>query len=578
MPGTVSFEAALDCRGRGLLGVNRISLRALLALLVMVVGLAPGPAAAPELLLAPASCTVGANSVEAALSVPLSDLECGNGRFALQDRFVRAHVALDRLGALPTARLTWETDPASFDSMLIRLAYADGGQRIIDVDRQMAVRNWFANGNFWVTLNPASAPLRSMDVVVERPQSATVLSRMSLSGVEEAANENYGRTLAAVLICGILLVPIIYDLLFYRVLRERFILWHVGMTAGTLMFVLFNSGIVILLWPTVGSLTRFAMIAVSSSVVLLCAARFGIEMLEDQAVNRRLAVFMNAIALLSLGLAALLVLDIEALRLRIVPAYFLCLLPAIGTAAAMLLCAARKGSRGALFLLLVFLPTIITGLAQILASFELVGRPELIDDLLYVALVMMVLGTSAAVGDRFLVIKGERDRARLTAQRLGAMATSDGLTGLLNRRAFDRHRRLAKGRLLLLADLDRFKAINDNFGHQRGDAVLCHAARAIEAVVAGAPDGAVYRMGGEEFAVLAAISDRSAAEELCEAIRRAMAATSRETELHDLPPVTISIGGVLGRGQPMHTAYADADGALYRSKEAGRDRWEVVVT
>ncbi len=576
MPAAIVRNGA-GLQGLGLLGVQQLSVRALLAVLVILVGFAPGHLTARELVLAPAACTTGADSVEAALSVPLSDLDCGKGRFALHDRFVRAHVALDRLGALPNARLTWETNPTSFTSMLIRLDYADGSQRIIDVDRQMAVRNWFANGNFWVTLNLSSAPLRAIDVVVERPQSGTVLSRMALSGVEEAATENYHRTLAAVLICGILLVPIIYNLLFYRVLRERFILWNVGMTAGTLLYVLFNSGLIILVWPTVGSLTRFAMIFIAGSLILICAVRFAAQILEEGSVNPRIARFTVGASVLSLVLAVLIPFDIEAIRLRVLPIYYLSLVPAIGGAVAMLALAVREGSRAAKFVLVALAPATAMGLAQVAQSFGLVNGQGMIDDLAYIALSIMVIGTAAAVGDRLLVIKGERDRARITAQRLGAMASSDGLTGLLNRRAFDRQRCLAKGCLLLLADLDRFKAINDNFGHQRGDAVLCHAARAIEAVVAGAPDASVYRMGGEEFAVLAAISEPVEAEALCEAIRLAVAATSKQAELHDLPPVTISIGGVLGRGQPMHTAYADADRALYRSKAAGRDRWEVVV-
>lgn len=558
------------------MGVKPVPLRALLALLVILVGFAPGQALARPLFLAPGTCTAGAESVEAALARSPSALDCSEARFGLRDRFVRAHVALDRLGTLPNARLIWETDPASFDSMLIRLIYADGKERIIDVDRQMAVRNWLANGKFWVSLNPASAPLRAIDVVVERPQSGAVLSRMAISGVEDAATANYRRTLAAVLICGILLVPIFYNLLFFWVLRERFILWHVGMTTGTLLYVLFDSGLAILAWPGIGSFTRFAMCFVAGSLVIICAVRFAARVLEEEPENSRIANFAFGAAVVTLGLAGITLFDFEALRMRLILTYYLGLVLAIVGAVAMLALAVRKDSRAARFLLFTLAPATMVGLMQVAQSLGLLDVQHLIDDLAYVALCVMVLGTSAAVGARFLAIKGERDRARVTAQRLGAMANSDDLTGLLNRRAFDRHRRLAKGRLLLLADLDRFKAINDNFGHPRGDEVLCHAARAIELAVAGVPDAAVYRIGGEEFAVVAAVADPAAAGALCEAIRLAVASPSEEAALNDLPPVTISIGGVHGRGQPMRAAYADADGALYRSKEAGRDCWEVV--
>lgn len=558
------------------MGVNQLILRAAFALATILAGLATaGPVAARPIALAQATCAAGADSAEAAFGADPAELECAPRRFDRRDRFVRGRVELAKVGLLPPGRLIWQTDPTSFDSMLIRLDYADGTQRLIDVDSQMAVRNWDANGNFWVPIQQEASSLSAIDVVVERPQSGAVFSRMTLSGFEAASTRNYSRTLLYVLVCGALLVPMIYDLLFFRVLRARFVVWHLAMTAGTLLYVLFNSGLVLVMLPDMPSLYRYGGIYVSMSLTILALVRFSLLVVEEGTVPRRLQNALTWSAVGNLAVSVLILLDIEVLRMRIVDLYLFSVLPVIGALTAMLAVALRGGSRAAVYLAAAYAGLIVAGAAQVFASLGSFAMAEIIDESIYVALVILVLGTSAGVGDRFLVIKAERDRARLTARKLGAMANSDGLTGLLNRRAFDQNQRLPAGRALLVIDIDRFKTINDTYGHQRGDAALRHAARVIEGVTAGISDTQLYRLGGEEFAVLTPVCDEEAMCELGETIRATMERSGDSDEGFDMPALTISIGAVIGAGQLMHVAFAEADSALYRAKDGGRNRCEI---
>lgn len=558
------------------MGVNRLISWAALALAAVSIALAwAGPAAARPVELASATCTGGAGSAEAAFAIPAAALDCSSSRFERRERFVRARIDLAKVELLPPGRLSWQTDPTSFDSMLIRLDYVDGTQRLIDVDAQMAVRNWDANGNFWVPIQQDGTQLDAIDLVVERPQSRAVLSRMTLSAFGEASALNYSRTLLYVLVCGMLLVPLIYDLLFYRVLRARFMAWHLVMTAGTLLYVLFNSGLILVMLPDMQSMTRYGGVYVAMSLAVLGLARFSSLILEEGVVSSRLSRALTWAAVANLALSLLTLIDFEPFRMRIVDVYLLSMMPVIGALVAVLVVALRQGSRAAVFLAAAYAGLIVAGTTQVLASLGLFARAEIIDESIYVALVILVLGTSAGVGDRFLVIKAERDRARLTAAKLGAMANSDGLTGLRNRRAFDQNRRLAKGRALLVIDVDRFKAINDTFGHQRGDAALCHVARVIERTLVNRKHAEVYRLGGEEFAVLCPADNEAEMAALGEAIRAAMERSGDGEDGFDMPDLTISVGAVLGEGQLMHVAFAEADQALYRAKEGGRNRCEL---
>jgi diguanylate cyclase (GGDEF)-like protein len=158
-------------------------------------------------------------------------------------------------------------------------------------------------------------------------------------------------------------------------------------------------------------------------------------------------------------------------------------------------------------------------------------------------------------------------------ERIRAAADLDGLTQVANRRRFDAYlaRTIADGGPfgLIMIDLDHFKRLNDQHGHQAGDEVLRAAARCIATGVG--ERGLAARYGGEEFAVVLPGADRAAAVEVAEVIVRAV----REA---DTPvPVTASLGVAV---HPEHTAngtevLSAADAALYAAKAAGRNRVEV---
>lgn len=154
-------------------------------------------------------------------------------------------------------------------------------------------------------------------------------------------------------------------------------------------------------------------------------------------------------------------------------------------------------------------------------------------------------------------------------------ATRDGLTGLLNRgeflrlagerlRSSARHRR---GCVLVMADLDHFKDINDRFGHGVGDQALRAFSRACTSAMR--DSDVLARIGGEEFAILLVDAEPSDAERVTQRIRDRY---HQEISLPDTP-ATASFGiAPLERGVDLAAMMKRADAALYRAKEAGRDR------
>jgi len=157
----------------------------------------------------------------------------------------------------------------------------------------------------------------------------------------------------------------------------------------------------------------------------------------------------------------------------------------------------------------------------------------------------------------------------------------DPLTGVSNRRAFlargekllQRSRFDRRPSVLLLIDLDKFKAINDGYGHHAGDQVLVAFCRV--AVAAIRPGDLFGRLGGEEFACLLPGSPLDGGLEVAERIRRNFEDTSLKVG-GDTVSATVSIGVVLSANQDQDLAalLMEADRALYRAKAGGRNRVE----
>lgn len=155
----------------------------------------------------------------------------------------------------------------------------------------------------------------------------------------------------------------------------------------------------------------------------------------------------------------------------------------------------------------------------------------------------------------------------------------DPLTRLYNRRKLfdeDRGERCELTRHILTVDLDRFKLVNDSFGHDIGDRVLVATADSIRSWLASlphSPNHIAFRLGGEEFLVILRGLDEYAMTEAAEGLRLIIADLPRQ--LRDLPDlrVSASIGFTSWRsGEPLDIAMQRADAACYAAKHGGRNR------
>jgi diguanylate cyclase (GGDEF)-like protein len=186
--------------------------------------------------------------------------------------------------------------------------------------------------------------------------------------------------------------------------------------------------------------------------------------------------------------------------------------------------------------------------------------------------ILMILVTAYGLG-----------RLAQNEQRLLLAAMVDPLTGVLNRRRFTELSKIEEGRsrrhglpfAVLMIDIDHFKRINDGFGHPVGDQAI----RALAETCARSlrPHDLLARFGGEEFVLTLPQTDLEGAAVVAERVRQAVEQLALPSEAGTVR-FTISIGIATYRsGRLLEEIIESADQALYRAKEAGRNRVELAI-
>ena len=195
--------------------------------------------------------------------------------------------------------------------------------------------------------------------------------------------------------------------------------------------------------------------------------------------------------------------------------------------------------------------------------------------LVVLALCGLTIGLSTLFGREL------RRRVRMQAE-LAKLSRTDGLTGLQNRRRFDEiGQRVWRSALrsrqpfsLLVIDADHFKRYNDRYGHSVGDEILKSLGGALSRS-GRRPDDFAFRIGGEEFAMLLADTDEAGAMRVAEMVHRNVAGLSVPSADIAAGTVTVSIGlasTIPAAPDGVGTLYRNADAALYRAKEGGRNQ------
>lgn len=476
-----------------------------------------------------------------------------------------------------------------FDRLEVYFRYADG-----EVRRQSVVQgdfggHWRAGGQIAFEPPVRDQPLADIVVRFDRLASARLL-RLRLVDVEDL---NWQATALAVAVGGalvLLAVGAIYNLTLALTAHRQFALWQSGWAGVMFVWGALWSQLALFIWPGMAGAPAAQVCTMLSCFAVALATLSAVTALEEgklpRGLRRAVLLLAGLIALVGIPLGLLRTGPIATISNLLGVAVLLDLL----LVALCLALAWRRGSRKArLYTAAWALPMATLGLiefADIDVWFYGAGSQILVLCAAAWQTILLAVAISRASGQ----VRIERDLALRSEAQAQAQARLDPLTGLRNRRGFmeaiapmlEAADREGASFALLLFDVDRFKLVNDTYGHDIGDDVLVAIAQVLAAREG--PYCRVARLGGEEFAMAVAGMSGFALRRFADSVRRAVEGIEHTGVLAG-SKVTVSIGlaGVSeqkdrtleGTFAPLPTFrdfYHDADAALYRAKREGRNR------
>lgn len=445
--------------------------------------------------------------------------------------------------------------------------YADGKIIARTADGRAASRDLQLGAIFLDRLPARDTPLVRVAWKIEGSANLRgIVNGPRLATIRESGWSNLHLAAIYAGFAGMCLALIVHHLALWTAMRHQFQLKYVLMVVILLGFTFTSSGAIAWAFPDIDNNDRLRLnyigLGLSAAAALSFARSFFEERVFAGAIGRSATIISLAVLLASFGYAIL-----APWRMMLLDkAFALAFIALIGLVGAILWRAWRLRSNYLwVFALAWGAPVALAGV-RVANNFGLIGWSFWVDQSTMLSMAAEALLSSIGITYRIRLLSRERDEARVQELAARALADTDPLTGLLNRRAFLRRAIGREGeQTLFVIDLDHFKAVNETIGHDGGDEVLRVYARGLRN---GAPHGAlVARIGGEEFAVLMDAQHAVDPDDLLARLRS-------ERMPFDLA-ITASIGtctGPLATEIDWKTLYRRADRALYAAKADGRDR------
>jgi len=439
------------------------------------------------------------------------------------------------------------------------------------------LRGTFFDRQFYAELPQAAQqsvqPAQTIYAVFDRPTQRVILDyARPLADLPGNSDAQRDRLIVVAIVLGMIAMALVFDVAFFKFLQGRFIAWHGIFVTAMMIYMATSSGLISLVVDLSLMPLRVLMVG-SFGMIVIAAMQFAISFVEPGTLKPR---HIRSIHIVSLAMAGASILHFSGVTaLGSFPANLFYIVGGVTGVAFVWICLAawNGGSRAVRFPVIAYMPLIVVAGFRVF-TYLAPGMPTMDHNSLFIAASLIeVAVTTLGVASRFAALRGERDRAKAEAEMLEKLADQDPMTGLMNRRAIEPSFSQIYGNgftSFALIDLDRFKSVNDEFGHAKGDEVLCTAARAL------APDAdtMAIRMGGEEFMLLLRGENaRERVEQRRQAITRLVA--------HEIPgldrPITASAGFVElpksgGERFSFDATYAHVDRLLYEAKNTGRNR------
>ena len=482
---------------------------------------------------------------------------------------------------LPPGMVEVQGQNNGLSTMQVHAVLDDGTILSSSFSEQEVIDSWRPKNRYGLAVPGTTNPeirnrIEQVYVTIDNPPALNSISFTKLASEKKWDDLKLPLSVMFAILCGMAIMPLIYNLCFYGALRYSFMLWHSLMIATTVAYTFSSSGLIFIAFPETSLTTKMLLNHWTLAIGFAASGFFLVRFVEQG----KIAPWLQAVILAS----SMLPVFVTAFIMQVdgghnVPArawYHASFIPAFCVVLYTMGHALRRGSKAIWFQIAGWTPIILLGLDRVARGMDLYIGWAILDYGLYFMLVIETIALALGVANRILRLRQQNESILRKQVELTLLADTDGLTMMNNRRSFEREfaRNLHENRYTHLAiiDIDFFKQVNDRYGHEIGDEVLRVVGRELEATRHFAA-----RIGGEEFTLLLKADSRdnrkkfpaNTLTEICETLIRAV--HDRVPEIQE--PITFSVGvAAIARRASLRNVMATADRRLYDAKNNGRNQ------
>lgn len=483
--------------------------------------------------------------------------------------------------SVPSGTLEVQGDSNGLTTMQVHAVLDDGTILSSNFSEQEVIDSWRPKGQYGLAIPGTENPdtrsrIRNIYLAIDEPKLVSSLLLLKLASQKKSDELKLPLAIMFAVLCGMIVMPLIYNLFFYGALRYSFMLWHSVMICATVTYTFSSSGLIFIVFPETGLISKMLLNYWSLAIGIAASGVFLVRFVEQGKIASWLQGAIFVAALIPLAVVAIVLPVDQGYSITARAYYNASFIPVFLIVLYTMVHALRRGSKAIWFQIAGWTPIVIFGLDRVARGMELyVGWPVL-DYGLYFVLVSETIILALGVAYRILRLRQQHEDTLRKQVELTLLADTDGLTLMNNRRSFEREfqRNQHDYRFghLAIFDIDFFKRVNDRYGHEIGDEVL----RVVGKELAATHHFAA-RIGGEEFTLLMRNDSRenrkkypaNVLTEICETLIKAV--HDRVPEIQE--PVTFSVGvAAIARRAALRSVMATADRRLYDAKNNGRNQ------
>ncbi|AMO72488.1 sensor domain-containing diguanylate cyclase [Sphingorhabdus sp. M41] len=506
--------------------------------------------------------------------------DCSSNKYAVEGPRVWIKIPfLD--DPLPAGVIEVQGDNNGLTTMQVH-AVLDDGEILSSLFSERAVReSWRPKGYYGLAVPGTENPeirsrIRHVYIAIDDPKVVSSLSLVRLASKAEWDDLELPLAIMFAALCGMAIMPLLYNVFFYGALRYSFMLWHSLMISATVAYTFSSSGLMFIIFPEVSLTTKMLLNYWTLAIGVGAGGFFLVRFVEPGKIAPWLQGLITVSAMLPVFVTLFVFQIDEGYRMDARTYYHASFLPIFFIVLYAMVHALRRGSKAIWFQIAGWTPIIMFGLDRVARGMDLyIGWP-ILDYGLYFTLVLETVILALGVANRILRLRQRHELSMRKQVELTLLADTDGLTMMNNRRSFERefqgNQREFRYSHLAIFDIDFFKRVNDRYGHEIGDEVLRIVGKELEATRHFAA-----RIGGEEFTLLMQNDNREdrknyPANELTEICEK-LIQTVNEQVPEILEPVTFSVGvASIAKRASLRSVMATADRRLYDAKHNGRNQ------